>query len=424
MSELELRRQAMVWLGEGVGPSEVADRLGRSRQWVSKWRARWDTDGEDGLRDRSRRPRSSPTALDDRVTDRVLEVRSKLEADPQAGVSGLEILSVLERERFEPLPSVRSIERILQRAGVTRPTKHAPKNRTGRIVPRVTVPGFWQQSDWIQDRYLQGGIRFNSLQVVDAGCDAVASGQYVQRTILNAATFLIEDAWPLLSIPHVMSIDGAFTNTTHRYNPWTLWTKLCLLFGVELMISPPGELGWTNRVEHINHLWQARTIRAERYETLDQLRTASQRAIDHLNHRRPLHDPTMYGSRYPIDVLHSYQPLLRWPPTMILSDYQDRKGTIHLPLTAGQVTFLTRATNNTIRFTKTTWPIRDTIPEGALITATITTADQTLTLRYRDQPFATHHYPIRHPVQDPYYPPAPRSISTYLTAMGTMPRRP
>ena len=418
MSEFELRCQAMKWLGEGVGPGEVAERCGRSRQWVYTWRERFETEGDDGLRDRSRRPRSSPTALDRRVAQRVLAIRADLEADPQAGVSGLEILSVLEREGFESLPSVRSIERILQRAGVTRQPKRAPKNRTGRFVPKVTVPGLWQQADWIQDRYLEGGIRFNSLQVIDAGCDAMTAGQFVHRSMRNAATFLIEHAWPLLSIPYVMSVDGAFVNTTHPNNPFTLWSRLCLLFGVELVVSPPGELGWTNRVEAINHLWQARTIRAEHYDTLDQLRAASDRAVDHLNSHRPLHDPDMFGSRYPLNVLHSYEPLLRWPPDMTLADYQDRKGNIDLPLTAGRVTFLTRTTpDHTIRFAKTTWTVPGTIPEGALITATITTNDQTLTLRYQDQPIARHDYPISQPIGDPYNPPAPHSITTHLTRM-------
>ncbi|NNF56430.1 MAG: hypothetical protein HKN03_18545, partial [Acidimicrobiales bacterium] len=86
-----------------------------------------------------------------------------------------------------------------------------------------------------------------------------------------------------MSIPQAMSVDNAFARTTHPNNPWTLWTRACLFFGVEVVVSPPGELGWTNHVESDNHLWQSRTISRHFCPDLTAVRDISQQACDWFN---------------------------------------------------------------------------------------------------------------------------------------------
>lgn len=417
-SEGELRLAAVRLVGEGVRVTEVGDRLGRSRRWVHKWLRRFEAEGETGLLDRSRAPKTTLRSIDAMTAAEVLRIRGALEANPVASIGAESVQATMERGGWEPIPSVASIQRILSRAGRTRPYQRRARSDVRLPLPMVTRPGVWQQADWIQDRWLQGGIRFQSLQAVDVGSGAVASEQYLNRTVINASEFALEKAWPVLSIPRAMGTDNAFVKTTHPNNPFTLWVRVCLYFGVEVLVAPPGGLGWNNQAEAANNLWQARTIHARRFANLDELRAGSQQACHWLNHYRPLHDPAIHGTRYPIEVIARHADTLRWPPTITLTDHQDHTGKIHLPLAAGRVTYIRHASQHrTIHIANVTWPLPDLIPHGALIIATITTDTHTLTIRHQNQVIATHPYPITHPIVDPYHPPAEHGL---LDEMGTM----
>lgn len=418
-SELARRREAVRLVGEGVKIARVAEQLGRSREWVHKWVARVRADGDAGLADRSRARLTPPEGVAEPTIDEVLRIRTELEANPVASVGAESIRATMERDGWASLPSLASIERILHRAGVTRPYRKSTRSGVRLPIPKVTVPGIWQQADWIHDRWLHGGIRFQSLQAGDVGSGAIAAEQYLTRTIRNASEFILEKAWPVLSIPYAMGVDNAFVKTSHPNNPFTLWVRLCLFFGVEILVAPPGGLGWTNFIEAINNLWQARTIRARLFADLDQLRAGSAEACHWLNHSRPLHDPAIHGTRYPIEVINNRAATLRWPPATTLADHQDHTGNIHIPLAAGRITYIRHATQHrTINITNTNWPLPETIPTGSLLIATIHTDTHQLLIRHHGDLVATHPYPIKHTIVDPYYPPAQHGL---LDQPPTMP---
>ena len=410
-SEVERRRRAVELVDDGVSKAEAGRRLERSRQWVDKWVHRFRVGGDTGLEGLPRTPRYQPTKTPPDVAAKVLEVRDRLDADPVASVGALTILAEMERERFTPIPSTATIERILHAAGVTRPRTKRQRTGVKLPLPVVTTPGIWQQADWVQDRYLQGGIRYNSLQIGDVGSHGIAAGQYLNRRLLTAVRFLIERAWPALSIPQAMGQDNAFSSTTHPNMPFTIWVLACLYFGVEVIIAPPGGLGWNNHAEAVNNLWQQRTIWVEHFDSLNTLRAGSNRAVEWFNTRRPILDPNLCGTRYPADYIEANTNQLRWPPTFTIADHLDQRGNLHIPLADGRVTFLRHVTeDHTINIAHTHWPITDSIPIGGLVTATITTADHRLTIRHQGDTIKQLDYPINHPIVDPYYPPATQSL--------------
>lgn len=411
-SELARRQRAIELVNSGVAKAETARRVGRSRRWVIKWVARWDADGAAGLVDRPRVPHTQPTKTSQRVVNEVLKMRARLEAIPEANIGGLSVLAAMERQRFEPLPSVATIERILSDAGVTRPTgKRDRRSGVSLPLPKVTAPGIWQQADWIQDRYLEGGIRFQSLQIADVGSHGIASGQYLDRKLLTAVTFVIEHAWPTLSIPAAMGIDNAFVKTSHPNNPFTVWTRICLWFGVEVIVSPPGSHGWTNHIEAVNHQWQRATIWAQHFTSLEDLRAGSDRACWWLNHHRAILNPDTHGTRYPAEYIANHTHQLTWPPAITIADHLDKKGHLTIPLAAGRITYLRYVTeHHTIEVANTTWPVPPTISTGGLVTATITTQDHALTITHHGEPAATYNYPIKHPIANPYHPPTEHSL--------------
>ena len=411
-SEVDRRREAIrLVVDDGVGKADAARQVDRSRQWVNKWLHEYREHGDDGLVDRSRAPKTRPTRTPVDVAAKILQIRQRLDDDPVANIGALTILSELERERFTPIPSIATIERILSKAGVTRPREKRQRTGNKLPLPVVTAPGIWQQADWIQDRWLEGGIKYQSLQIADVGSHGVTAGQYLDRRLLTAVRLLIEHAWPFLSIPQAMGTDNAFTSTTHPNNPFTIWTKICLFFGVEVIIAPPGGLGWNNHAEAVNNLWQQRTIWVEHFDSLNTLRAGSNRAVEWFNTRRPILDPNLCGTRYPADYIEANTNQLRWPPTFTIADHLDQRGNLHIPLADGRVTFLRHVTeDHTINVAHTHWPIADSIPIGGLVTATITTADHRLTIRHQGDTVKRLDYPINHPVIDPYCPPATQSL--------------
>jgi len=186
-SERDRRVEALrLVVEEGLGVGEAAERVNRSRQWLSKWLQR--SRGGEGLGDRSRVSSASFEPLDERWVELVLKYRRDLEKDPVASVGGLSILAAMERDELSGLPSVRSIERILTGHGVSRTTAKKPSRSTTPKLPLPevsAVPGIWQQADWVQERYLTGGVRFNSLQITDMGsagaCQVVCVRLLVHR---------------------------------------------------------------------------------------------------------------------------------------------------------------------------------------------------------------------------------------------------
>jgi len=102
----------------GESPEVIARELGRRRQWVAKWTARYDPHDAAWAQGRSRAPKGVAHRTDARVEAQVLEVRGRLEANPWAQVGAPAIGWELDK-LGAVVPPLRTIERILGRAGAT-----------------------------------------------------------------------------------------------------------------------------------------------------------------------------------------------------------------------------------------------------------------------------------------------------------------
>lgn len=76
MSKARLVITAVV--AEGRSQSDVARAYGVSQGWVSRLVARFRTEGETVFEPRSRRPKTSPTALPDDVVELIVLLRKQL----------------------------------------------------------------------------------------------------------------------------------------------------------------------------------------------------------------------------------------------------------------------------------------------------------------------------------------------------------
>ncbi len=417
-SEYELRQRAVEMNDAGWKVAAISEELDRSQWWVRKWVRRFRSDGNVGLMDRSRRPKRSPNRLDDTVRSEVLKTRTVLEDHPHANVGARAIRAEMRRGSVvSELPSLASIKRVLKDADVTR--AYRKKRRSTRSIlgiPLVTSAGIWQQADWVQNRWLAGAIKYQSLQISDVGSHMVSSDQHRRRTMYNAVKQLVNQAWPLLSIPFATGTDNAFARSSHRDNPWTLWVKILLMFGVEVIVSPPGTLGFTNHVENINGLWQDRTINRWHYHTLDELRADSQLFVDWANNDRAILNEDIFGTEYPVQHVANIADQLRWLPDGFDLDSYIGPGTTNtLPVAKGRVTFLRHIDeHHAITIVQNHWTVPESLPQGALVVAGIDTATGKLTIRHQGDIVARHQYPMKFATLDSIHPTTETGLLDHL----------
>src|SRR5881392_2507799 len=76
LSVAEQRYQAVLAvISDGLSISQVAQKVGVSRQTLHSWLARYEADGLEGLADRSHRPSSCPHQMSAEAEAAVLELR-------------------------------------------------------------------------------------------------------------------------------------------------------------------------------------------------------------------------------------------------------------------------------------------------------------------------------------------------------------
>jgi transposase InsO family protein len=121
---------------------------GISRQTYYKWKRRFQAEGLDGLRDRSRRPVSTPIATAVEVEEVVVRVRKQLAEDGEFN-GPVSIAARLAGEGVSPVPSRATIARILTRRGQVRPQpRKRPRSSYRRF--QAARPNEMWQSDWTQ----------------------------------------------------------------------------------------------------------------------------------------------------------------------------------------------------------------------------------------------------------------------------------
>jgi hypothetical protein len=127
---------------------------GISRQTYYKWKRRFELEGLDGLRDRSRRPGSIPIATPVEVEDAVVRVRKEL-AEAGEFNGPFSIAERLATGAVSPVPSRATIARILSRRGQVRPQPRKRPRSSYRSFEAGRPNEMWQ-SDWTEWHLSEG----------------------------------------------------------------------------------------------------------------------------------------------------------------------------------------------------------------------------------------------------------------------------
>ena len=115
--EQENRKKAIERYVKGESPKSIYTDLGRSRYWFFKWLKRYKTGDAGWYKDKSKAPKSSPTAINKIDKQRIVATRRRLESQKFAQTGASAIKWELSKSGFD-FPSDRTINRVLKREGL------------------------------------------------------------------------------------------------------------------------------------------------------------------------------------------------------------------------------------------------------------------------------------------------------------------
>lgn len=264
---------------------------GISRQTYYKWKRRFDLEGLDGLRDRSRRPVSVPNATPAEVEDAIVRARKEL-ADAGEFNGPLSIAARLAADGLSPLPSPATIARILTRRGQVRPQ---PRKRPRSSYRRFQAgrPNEMWQSDWTEWHLASGRQVAIAATLDDHSRLLVGIGAGTGDGTAELVWAVMATAIGAYGVPMSSLTDNGLCYTTARrpdHKPAAFQANLAAL-GCQSIASTPYHPQTCGKIERF---WQtlkkwlrARESNRGSYRTLDALNSDLQLFAQHYNTRRP-----------------------------------------------------------------------------------------------------------------------------------------
>jgi transposase InsO family protein len=264
---------------------------GISRQSYYKWKKRFDLEGLDGLKDRSRRPDTVPNATPADVEDAIVRARKEL-SDGGEFSGPFTIADRLAAHGITPVPSRATIARILARRGLVRPQ---PRKRPRSSYRRFQAgrPNEMWQSDWTEwhladDRpvAIAGTLDDHSRVLVGIGAGSGDGNGELVWSVMAAAI-------SAYGVPMSSLTDNGLCYTTARradHKPAAFQANLAAL-GCQSIASSPYHPQTCGKIERF---WQTlkKWLRAREtvhgpYRTLAALNADLAVFAEHYNTHRP-----------------------------------------------------------------------------------------------------------------------------------------
>jgi len=268
--ELSLRHQAIRMRLAGESALLICRTLQRSAMWLHKWWQRYLELGTEGLYDLTRANHQVVNRTPPHIERAVLSIRRRLaaHATPQtryAFVGAVTIQTELKDLGYTPLPTLRTIERILQRANLT-----SPRLRLARRLPRSTYPGpqvhdsnHIHQVDLVGPRYLQGDKTTYYFAVCKDAFDQSVYIEFLDGATLEQLLPFLVHAWQHLGLPEHVQFDNgrAFYGGGRWSRSLNRLLRLVLRLGIQPVFIPEASPERNGSVENFNGWFQTPLLR-------------------------------------------------------------------------------------------------------------------------------------------------------------------
>ena len=303
LSVTEQRYQAVLAVIEdGVSVTEVAAKVGVSRQTVHGWLSRYADAGLDGLADRSHRPHGCPHRMPAAIEVRLVELR---QLHPGWGADRL--LFRLAREGVNPVPSRAAVYRALTRLGLVTPGRRRARKRAYRRWERGAPMELWQL-DVMGGLLLDDGTELKALTAVDDHSRfCLAVGLLVRATSRPVcgvfARILAEFGAPA----EVLTDNGKVFTGRYASRPMeVLFDRICRENGIRHLLTAPRSPTTTGKIERFHGTLRRELLSGGRtFATLGQAQQRVDAWIVEYNTDRP---HQALGRRTPAEVFATADP--------------------------------------------------------------------------------------------------------------------
>lgn len=263
--ELAARQRAITLRLAGRPIKAICTALGRSEVWFHKWWRLYLQSGPDGLYDLTRANHHVAQHIPPELERAILTVRRRLQAHATPAtryslIGAPAILAELKVLGVRPLPCERTIERVLERNGLT-----APRVCLAPLLPRQQWPGPQARAtnelhevDLVGPIYLKGRSQRHYIWVGKDVFDGAVCLRLADSRRMDEVLWFLGECWKDLGLPEQVQLDNARELAGWGPSARTLSRviRLCLRFGVGPVFIPEGEPQLGGSVENFNGWFQ------------------------------------------------------------------------------------------------------------------------------------------------------------------------
>lgn len=249
--DARLRHQAVIFFREGQSAKDIAATLHRSRRWVYQWVAFQRQHPHTRFHAASRAPHHHPNRISAQMVYRIIRLRHTL-LRHRRPLGARAIHHELEERHLRKCPSLSTIQRVLQRQGLT---PGAPESQSPyRPHPPATYPNAVHATDIIT-RWLKGGAVVQTFTTVDHFTNAAYATSHAHKDWAATRAHLLK-TWEILGRPDLSQFDNESAFSGGRYAArLSPLIRLCLYVGSEIVFTPEYEADYNWQVETFNNFW-------------------------------------------------------------------------------------------------------------------------------------------------------------------------
>jgi len=238
MEEINKRKEAIdLWL-KGKNINEIGLILNCSRQWVHKWINRYNANPDnEWFNSFSKAPKTVHPRITRELEEQIINFRQMLCGRKYSQTGATSIQYEFYKSGMDP-PPVWTINRILRRNNLI--FKSLEKTKKGTAYPKLY--NSCNQMDLVGPRYLKGGFRYYSLNIIDNEthyamvCPVL--GKSTDHLIYGIITF-----WQDFGFPDCLQMDNemVFRGSNRHPRSLSLILRFILSQGVVPLFIPPAE---------------------------------------------------------------------------------------------------------------------------------------------------------------------------------------
>jgi len=188
----------------------------------------------------------------------------------------------MEELGYKPseIPSQSTIKRIIKRKKLRVNTKERYKRVRSKGRYTLLKPEFIDeihQIDFVGPRHIKGFGPINSIHLKDVVGRQVAGYQYIEKSMDNVMTFLL-DYWKFHAIPQYLQVDNgmSFVGDYIRPRSFSRFVRLCLYMGIEVVFIAPAKPWMNGTIEEFNKGFDRLFWKQETFTDLTDIRIKSE----------------------------------------------------------------------------------------------------------------------------------------------------